>query len=83
MRNYLSVNELCMLQNESCISALKRGNISSDAGGLLVQQAERITGIIPQFARCFTDYGDINNFLSRYVKIFASFALFGYAVKSL
>ena len=26
------------------------GNITSDAGGLLLQQAERITGIIAQFA---------------------------------
>ena len=32
------------------------GNITSDAGGLLLQQAERITGIISQFADCFTDH---------------------------
>jgi len=32
------------------------GNISSDSGGLLLQQAERITGIIAQFAACFTDH---------------------------
>jgi len=34
------------------------GNITSDAGGLLLRQAERITGIISQFADCFTDYRD-------------------------
>lgn len=34
------------------------GNITSDAGGLLLQQAERITGIISQFAGCFTDHRD-------------------------
>jgi len=34
------------------------GNITSDAGGLLLQQAERVTGIISQFADCFTDYRD-------------------------
>ena len=34
------------------------GNITSDAGGLLLQQAERITGIISQFERCFTDHRD-------------------------
>ena len=34
------------------------GNISSDSGGLLLQQAERITGIIAQFAGCFTDHRD-------------------------
>jgi len=34
------------------------GNISSDSGGLLLQQAERITGIISQFADCFDDHRD-------------------------
>jgi hypothetical protein len=34
------------------------GNITSDAGGLLLQQAERITGIVAQFADCFTDHRD-------------------------
>jgi hypothetical protein len=34
------------------------GNISSDSGGILLQQAERITGIIAQFAACFTDHRD-------------------------
>ncbi|MHC4645107.1 MAG: IS1380 family transposase [Planctomycetota bacterium] len=34
------------------------GNITSDAGGLLLQQAERITGIIAQFGDCFTDHRD-------------------------
>lgn len=34
------------------------GNISSDSGGILLQQAERISGIIAQFAGCFTDHRD-------------------------
>ena len=34
------------------------GNICSDAGGLLLQQTERLTGIIRRFAGCFTDYRD-------------------------
>jgi len=34
------------------------GNITSEAGGLLLQQTERITGIISQFAECFTDHRD-------------------------
>ncbi len=34
------------------------GNISSDSGGLLLQQTERITSIILQFAGCFTDHRD-------------------------
>ena len=34
------------------------GNICSDAGGLLLQQTERLTGIIKRFAGCFTDHRD-------------------------
>jgi len=34
------------------------GNITSDAGGLLLQQTERATGIIERFAACFTDHRD-------------------------
>ncbi|MBA7705406.1 IS1380 family transposase ISVsp8 [subsurface metagenome] len=34
------------------------GNISSDAGGILLKQAEQATGIIAQFAACFTDHRD-------------------------
>ena len=34
------------------------GTITSDAGGLLLQQLERLTGIIAQFADCFRDYRD-------------------------
>jgi len=32
------------------------GNITSDAGGLLLQQTERATSIIKRFAACFTDH---------------------------
>jgi hypothetical protein len=34
------------------------GAISSDGGGLLLRAVERSTGIIRQFARCFTDHRD-------------------------
>jgi hypothetical protein len=40
------------------------GNITSDASGLLLQQAERITGIISQFAGCYTDR--IDRFMKRF-----------------
>lgn len=40
------------------IADFNGGNISSDSGGLLLQQAERITGIISQFADCFDDHRD-------------------------
>jgi hypothetical protein len=36
------------------------GAISSDAGGLLLKQVERRTGILQQFAACFTDHRDAN-----------------------
>jgi hypothetical protein len=38
------------------IAYFNGGNISSDSGGLLLQQTERITGIISQFADCFDDH---------------------------
>jgi len=31
------------------------GRITSDGGGLLLRETERLTGIIRQFATCFTD----------------------------
>src|SRR6266851_9398905 len=35
-----------------------RGSITSDAGGLLLREVEKATGIVGQFANCFTDYRD-------------------------
>jgi hypothetical protein len=32
------------------------GTITSDSGGLLLREVERLTGIIAGFSRCFTDY---------------------------
>src|SRR5207247_9863909 len=34
------------------------GSITSEAGGLLLREVEKATGIIGQFANCFTDYRD-------------------------
>jgi hypothetical protein len=34
------------------------GDISSDGGALLLRQAEQLTGILRQFAACFTDHRD-------------------------
>ena len=36
------------------------GRITSDAGGLLLGETERVTGIVQQFAACFTDHRDPN-----------------------
>jgi hypothetical protein len=34
------------------------GHITSDGGGLLLREAERLTGVIRQFSGCFTDHRD-------------------------
>jgi hypothetical protein len=34
------------------------GDITSDGGGLLLRKVEELTGILRQFAACFTDYRD-------------------------
>src|SRR3954471_13140145 len=34
------------------------GDISSDGGALLLRETERLTGIVRQFAACFTDHRD-------------------------
>ena len=34
------------------------GAITSDAGGLLLREVEKRTGIVAQFAACFTDHRD-------------------------
>jgi hypothetical protein len=43
------------------VARFNGGTITSEAGGLLLRETERITGIIRQFARCFTDHrnGDL------------------------
>ncbi len=38
------------------VARFNGGAISSDGGGLLLRQVERCTGIIRQFAECFTDH---------------------------
>lgn len=40
------------------VAGFDGGAISSDGGGLLLREAERVTGIIAQFAECFTDHRD-------------------------
>jgi hypothetical protein len=40
------------------LASFDGGDISSDGGALLLRQVERLTGIIHQFAACFTDHRD-------------------------
>ena len=44
------------LNSRSVIAQFDGGQITSDAGGLLLQQVEQATGILRQFAACFTDH---------------------------
>jgi len=47
--------EFHALDRRKVIGKFDGGNITSDAGGLLLRETEKRTGIICQFARCFTD----------------------------
>src|SRR5215813_10952464 len=46
------------LGNREVIGRFDGGDITSDAGGLLLRELELRTGILQQFAACFTDYRD-------------------------
>jgi hypothetical protein len=46
------------LGRREVVARFDGGKISSDAGGLLLREAERITGVVRQFAACFTDHRD-------------------------
>jgi Transposase DDE domain group 1 len=45
-----------MLGSRQVLADFDGGDISSDGGALLLREAERLTGIIRQFAACFTDH---------------------------
>src|SRR3954453_18247968 len=44
-----------MLGSREVLAGFDGGDISSDGGALLLREAERLTGVIRQFAACFTD----------------------------
>lgn len=46
------------LGNREVIARFDGGRITSDGGGLLLREVERLTGVIRQFAACFTDHRD-------------------------
>jgi hypothetical protein len=46
------------LNSREVVARFDGGRITSDAGALLLREAERVTGIIRQFAACFTDHRD-------------------------
>jgi hypothetical protein len=45
-----------MLGSREVLADFDGGDLSSDGGALLLRETERLTGIIQQFAACFTDY---------------------------
>ena len=46
------------LGSREVVARFDGGRITSDGGGLLLREAERATGIVRQFASCFTDHRD-------------------------
>jgi len=46
------------LSRREVVGQFNGGSISSDGGGLLLREAERLTGVISGFAACFRDYRD-------------------------
>jgi len=46
------------LGRRKVVARFDGGTITSDGGGLLLRETERLTGIIHQFAECFTDHRD-------------------------
>jgi Transposase DDE domain group 1 len=47
-----------MLGSRQVLADFDGGDISSDGGALLLRKTEQLTGIIRQFAACFTDHRD-------------------------
>jgi hypothetical protein len=47
-----------MLGTRQVLADFDGGSISSDGGALLLQKTEQISGVIRQFAACFTDHRD-------------------------
>ncbi len=51
-------DEFHALGRRHVVARFDGGRITSDGGALLLREAERVTGIIRQFAACFSDYRD-------------------------
>jgi len=48
--------EFHALGSREIVAEFDGGDITSDAGGMLLREVEQQTGILKQFAKCFTDY---------------------------
>ena len=47
-----------MLGRRELVADFDGGDITSDGGAPLLRETERLTGVIRQFAACFTDHRD-------------------------
>src|SRR3954453_5569779 len=48
--------DFAMLGSRQVLADFEGGDISSDGGALLLRETERLTGVVRQFASCFTDH---------------------------
>ena len=48
--------EFHALGSREVVAHFDGGDITSDAGGLMLREVEQRTGILRKFATCFTDY---------------------------
>jgi len=71
--------EFHALGRRKVIGKFDGGNITSDAGGLLLRETEKKTGIVQQFAKCFEDLRDPNR-IEHSVKELVSQRVYGLAL---
>src|SRR3954453_6973873 len=50
--------DFAMLGRRQVLADFDAGDISSDGGALLLRKVEQLTGILRQFAACFSDHRD-------------------------
>jgi len=71
--------EFHALGSRKVIGNFDGGNITSDAGGLLLRETEKKTGILRQFAKCFEDLRDPNR-IEHGIKELVSQRVYGLAL---
>ena len=71
--------EFHALGRRKVIGNFDGGNITSDAGGLLLRETEKQTGIVRQFAKCFEDLRDPNR-IEHSIKDLVSQRIYGLAL---
>src|SRR5439155_26207720 len=67
------------LSQRDVVAQFDGGSSTSDGGGLLLREVERRTGIIEQFAACFTDHRD-SRFIEHSVQDLVGQRVYGLAL---